>query len=800
MNWNELRKVLPGKDILEGEPSEFSVLSTNSRFIFNAKDCLFFAIKGVNHNGHNYLKDLYDKGCRSFIVEESIAVADLDGSNIRLVDSSVESLQFLAIDHRNKFQVPIIGITGSNGKTTVKEWLSTILSSKYVVTKNPKSYNSQIGVPLSVWGLSKRSECGIFEAGISRPGEMEKLEKVIQPTIGIFTSIGDAHAEGFSSRREKLLEKSKLFVNCEKIVCSMDDEIVFQTLSKIYPGKLVTWSLDNASAEYHFEWNENGLRLHGEDQIFDLPFKLDAWVSNALHVITSALELGCDPFKINEALKFLKPVEMRLQVKEGKNGTYIIDDTYNNDLPALEIALDFLRLQNQRSRKTVILSDFVQAHKEADLYERLVQMLENHHIDRLIGVGEKIMAASTFKGESEFFPTTKKLLRRLPEFRDEMILIKGARQFQLEKVVQRLQFKSHRTMLKINFEALRHNMEAFRRIVRSDVKVMAMVKAFAYGGGSHEIANFLQFLGVDYLGVAYTDEGISLRENGITIPIMVMNPDLDNLSYIQEYGFEVEVFNNHGLEAVASLQLPISIHIKMETGMNRLGFGKKDIPRILAILKHNPHINVRGIFTHLASAENPKDDDFTRKQIELFESQYQRISDQLNDPPLKHAVNSAGANRWPEYQFDMIRLGIGLYGFDTTNSLNLRPVGTLSSRISQVKEIGKGESVGYGRKGVAKQSSRIATIEIGYADGYLRAFGNGNGKINVNGQLCPTIGNICMDMTMIDVTGVNCQEGDPVIIFGENPTIADLANWSDTIPYEILTNISQRVQRVYTSE
>ncbi len=804
MKWAELVEILDHHQAISpNQDAVIQKLSTNSRFAQEENKSLFLAIEGDQHDGHDFIEEMHLAGCRNFIVEKEIAVNSFIDSNFLIVGSSVKCLQQIATLHRQSFDVPVIGITGSNGKTTVKEWLSIILGQQQVITKSPKSYNSQIGVPLSIWQLSNRTEIGIFEAGISKDGEMERLERIIQPTIGIFTSLGQAHADGFTSTREKLMEKAKLFLNCNKLIYSSDNPMVAETLGTLYPKKSITWSKTDAVADYQYKVSSNSVKLLKENTAFSfsLPFDFEIWVDNALHVITAALELGYQMDDIQRGLQQLKPVEMRLQVKEGRNGTYIIDDTYNNDLQALEIALDFLRQQKQRSRKTVVISDLLQSGlPDEELYERVSELLRRHQVDRLIGVGEKIFNLPDFGGETEFFKTTMDLLRQPPSFQDEMILVKGARPFELERFVKILQFKNHRTELRINFEALRYNLNQYRSFVEKNTKIMAMVKAFAYGGGSHEIANFLQFHGVDYLGVAYVDEGIGLRDHGINLPIMVMNPDQENLSLIFEYRLEPEIYSVQLLKQLISMQKPVSIHLKIETGMNRLGLDEKELKQVLNLLAQNPEVRVVGVFTHLSSSEDHNQDEFTEQQVSLFEKRIELIEKSIGYIPIRHVLNSSGIVRWKNYHFDMVRMGIGLYGFDATRTLNLRPVSTLVSRISQIKEVEKGETVGYNRKGVIKQKSKVATIEIGYADGLIRALGNGKGKINVKGTLCPIIGNICMDMTMIDVTGVNCSEGEMVKIFGDKPTVEEVASWAGTIPYEILTNVKARVQRVYHSE
>ena len=804
MKWQEIQEVLKELTVnQQGDSSgEVQQLVTDSRLLRHAESSLFFAISGNQHDGHDYIRSLSEKGVSYFVGERQINIEN-SGFHYLQVRSTPEALQKIAQFHRQKFDIPVVGITGSNGKTTVKEWLSIILGKKYRVVKSPKSYNSQIGVPHSVWQINKNHEAAIVETGISKKGEMAKLFEIVTPTIGIFTTIGPAHDEGFRDRAEKIREKSLLFQSCGKIVFCEDHHDIRDHLRETYPDQGVSWSTTDLGADLYFYPFRKGYAIdfEGDRYYFRLPFSFDIWLENVFHVITVSLLMGCEPYQIQEGLYELEPIPMRLEVKEGINSSFLIDDTYNNDLQGLTVALDFLKQQQQKSKKTLILSDLLQTGiSHSHLYREVDELLSQHNITRLIAIGPDLRdRKDQFSLPVTAYPTTSDFLSHPPSFGHEMILIKGARKFELEKVVSYLEIKNHRTILEVNFESIVHNLNTFRSYLKPDTKLMVMVKAFAYGGGSLEIANLLQFHQVDYLGVAYTDEAVALRKNGVTLPLMVMNPEFGEASLLSEYNLEPEVYNLMGLKRLVKLEDPPAVHLKIETGMNRLGFTDEQLPELLRFLKDN-NLRVAGIFTHFSSADDPSEDDYTRNQGQLFEKQIKKILDVLGYRPLIHAVNTAGIIRWEKYHYDMVRLGIGLYGHDSSGTIDLRPISTLRSKISQVKEVKKGGTIGYGRAGKADEDKRIAIVPIGYADGYLRLFSQGKGKMLVNGKLVPTIGNVCMDMTMLDISNVFAEEGDEVTIFGEDPTIRDLAEWAGTIPYEILTNISHRVKRIYLSE
>ena len=794
MLFSELGRIIDGRPTISHD-YEVRRFSTDTRTLSGRDEEVFVAIQG-NRDGHTFIQEALAKGVKNFLIEKELSI---DGGNTFLVKNSLNAFQDIASHHRRQFTIPIVGVTGSNGKTTVKEWLSVLLSSSLFVIKNPKSFNSQVGVPLSVMEIQKNHEVGVFEAGISQVGEMARLEKIIHPTIGIFTTLGSAHSEGFNSDQEKLEEKLQLFQHSNKVIYRKD--VVYSSAIEETVGqKSVTWSLD-VKADYHVSWEENAIRINGI--VYETSLKTETELENITHAIIGALELEQTREGILQGLKLIKPLPMRLALKKGINDCFILDDSYNNDLQGLKVAIDYLESHKQKQKKTLILSDILQSGEDDEtLYQQVNELLLDHQIGRLIGVGTKISScARLFDVEKEFFETTEDLLSKLPEFKQEMVIVKGARDFGLERVAKRLEERTHGTILEVNFEALQNNLNQYRNLLSPETQIMVMVKANAYGSGVLEVANFLQHQRVNRLGVAYVDEAILLRKHGITIPIMIMNPDVSSFHDFEKYNLEAEIFSlSHLDHFLASVTEYPSVHLKIDTGMHRLGFSESDLPILQQRLDANPQLKVAGIFTHFSGSDSPEHDAFTRKQAQLFERVYEILVDSLGYRPLKHACNSSGIVRWPEYHFDMVRLGIGLHGFDPTNTLSLRTTSQLKSTISQVRSLEPGETIGYSRKGEVKKKSAIAILPIGYEDGFLRTFGNGNAMVWCRGRLCPTIGNVCMDMLMVDVTDTGAQEGDEVILFGESPTIQDLAKWANTIPYEILTNVSGRVKRVFIWE
>lgn len=797
-------------------------LLIDSRKLLNSSETLFFALVTNRNNGHKYIKDLYQQGVRNFIIsDEHFKVEDFFGSNFILVPDSLVALQKLATYHRSNFKTPVIALTGSNGKTIVKEWLFQLLKDKYNIVRSPKSFNSQIGVPLSVWQLNSEHQLAIFEAGISHPNEMQNLEEIIKPDIGIFTNIGDAHGENFINVTDKIDEKLKLFKNCSKILYCRDYEDLNQRIknnSLTADKEKICWSR-KGNANLLISRIESGTHdtiiqgIYNNDFLnITIPFIDYASIENAISCWLLMLELKLPQEYIIEQMAHLSPVAMRLELKEGISNCSIINDSYNSDLGSLAIAIDFLKQQNQHQKKTLILSDILQSNKDdVAIYKQVAHVLKTKGINRLIGVGPSISKnQSLFEGEKYFFDNTEELIKNLVRFNfnNETILLKGARAFGFERLGKLLQQKAHETILEINLTALVNNLNYYRSLLKPQTKLMAMVKAFSYGSGSFEIANVLQFNNVDYLAVAYTDEGVELRKAGITLPIMVMNPEPQSFEAMLTYNLEPDVYSFRVLNQLFEfLDLmgdnhSLSIHVELDTGMHRLGFEKADINELIVRLKNRRNILLKSVFSHFVGSEEHSLDYYTHKQIKEFNEMSAEILSHYDYPIIRHLCNSSAITRFPEAQFDMVRLGIGLYGISSYEyeQNKLQQVGTLRSIISQIRNIKSNDSVGYNRKGLVSVDSRVATVPIGYADGLSRRLSNGKGKFYVNGYLAPIIGNVCMDMVMIDVTKVPCNEGDEVIIFGDKNPIAQIADASETIPYEILTSISRRVKRIYYQE
>lgn len=817
LHFKQLRKLTKGTllQLVEDRPVEH--LITDSRKLLINPEALFFAVDGARHDGHAFIEDLYHKGIRQFVVEKPISLSALPDANIIQVNSSTLALQQIATQHRNHFDLTVIGITGSNGKTIVKEWLGQMLSAKLKVVKSPKSYNSQIGVPLSVWQIRQEHEIGVFEAGISQVGEMENLEAVIQPQIGIFTMIGTAHDEGFENIQQKVVEKSKLFKNVSKLIYCRDQQPVHEVLKQFSNKELISWGKSEKSKIQVLKIKKSNsstdltLSYKGKQIAFSFPFSNDASIENCMHCVAFLLSESFAPAFIQQQVNQLDTVSKRLELKQGANNCYLIDDTYNNDFGGLQIALEFMGQQKHKEKKTVILSDLLQTGlKEHILYSSIADLLHNKGIDRLIGIGEAIGRNSQyFKMDMAFYDNTEDFLDSISknDFNNELLLIKGAREFHFERIVELLQQKTHGTVLEINLDALTHNLNFYRSKLSPPTKLMVMVKAFAYGSGSDEVANLLQFHRVDYLAVAYADEGVALREHGISIPIMVMNPSVENFGQMIRNKLEPEIYSLSQLKALVNFlkeekKTGIRIHLKLDTGMHRLGFAQQDLKAVLDYLSQNPRITVSSVFSHLAGADEALHNEFSHHQVHRFLKMKAYLSKESNMKPFYHILNSAGIIRFPEYHFDMVRLGIGLYGIDSSGQQQdqLQAISTLKTTISQIKHIQKGETVGYSRKGVASKDTVLATLAIGYADGFDRRFGQGNGHVLIHGQMAPVVGNVCMDMTMVDITGIPAEEGDEVIIFGKDMPIRKLAAAIGTIPYEILTSVSERVKRVFFTE
>jgi alanine racemase len=788
----------------------------DSRQVSFPTTSLFFAIQGERRDGHDFIQQLYDKGVRNFIVEKKIGTRPFPKANFILVKKSVAALQQLALFHRSQFSLKSIGITGSNGKTIVKEWLLQFLQNDHQVVASPKSYNSQIGVPMSVFLIRKEHTLGIFEAGISTTNEMEFSEKIIQPEIGIFTNIGDAHSGGFKNIEEKLEEKLKLFQKCKTIVFCEDNELVHERMQQFGKEKLFTWS---RKGKAHLQITSTSKQKQKTliEGIFNkkkisitIPFTDEASIENAIHCWAVLLFLKKKNSWIAEKIQQLRPVPMRLEIKEGVNNCLIINDSYNADLTALKIALNYLEQQGKLNQRTLIISDILQVEMSTKiLYQTIAQLIEDKSISKVIGIGQHIFSLKKYldkKIKTQFFKTTLDFLKKAQttNFQNENILLKGARPFEFEKIAERLSKKNHNTVLEIDLNALVLNLNVYNSFLKPKTKLMAMVKASAYGSGSVEVAKLLEFQKVDYFAVAYADEGVELRKAGIQLPILVLNPEEAVFDALEKQNLEAEIYSLELLEKFvhhfSNKKLKILIHLKLDTGMKRLGFEEKDLDYLIAILKKNKHIKIQSIFSHLAGSEANEHDDFTKNQVSRFQKMYDEICAGLKISPMRHILNTSGINRFPQHQMEMVRLGIGLYGIDGSQTIQnqLQKVHTLKATISQIKNITKGETIGYGRKGKAKKAMRIATISIGYADGLMRSAGNGNFSVLIQGKRAHIVGNICMDMCMVDVTKIpEAATGDEVIIFGENPTVEELANVMGTIPYEIFPTISDRVKRVY---
>jgi len=799
-----------------------SILLTDSRQVFFPNETLFFALTTKNNDGHKYISELYDLQVRNFVVSKMDPEwSDFKDANFLLVKDTLDALQRIAAFHRNRFDIPVVGITGSNGKTVVKEWLYQVLSERYNITHSPRSYNSQIGVPLSVWQMNEKTEIGIFEAGISQPEEMSRLEPIISPTIGVFTNLGQAHQEGFVSLKQKCLEKLELFIKADVIICEEENELLEECMEiACLSHKRLTWSrkMSNKSP-LHILKIEKGDNITTIRYSFleyktkiEIPFNDDASIENAINVLCVVHYLRFPMDYIAEKMIKLEPVAMRLDVRPAKNNSTLINDTYNSDINSLNIALDFLgqRTTNNSLRKVLILSDIPQSGMASkELYILAADLINKKHIDNLIGIGPEILAnKELFKNvEADFYTSTDEFIKSglWTKLHDSVILLKGARSFQFEHINKLLEMKTHETVLDINLDAIVHNFNYYKSRLNPETKIICMVKAGGYGTGASEVAKTLQYHKCDCLAVAVAEEGVALRKEGIILPIIVLNAEVGGFEELITYKLEPEVYNFRILDAYikeAKMQgiSNYPIHIKIDTGMHRLGFTQQDIPELINRIKGQNGIFIQSVFSHLAASESWDFDEFTHSQIANFKEIAKEVQNNFSHPILRHILNSAGIERFPEEQMDMVRLGISLYGVSASGLSGLRNVCTLKTTILQIKEVEKGETVGYGRKGVIEKDSRIATIRIGYADGLSRQFGNGVGAVLVNGQIAPIVGNICMDLTMIDITGLDVNEGDIVIVYGNELPVINLAKKINTIPYELLTSISQRVKRVYYKE
>lgn len=813
-------------------PATIDWLLTDSRSLSFPEETLFFALPAKRNTGANYIPELIARGVRNFVVsEEDFSKEELgmkhegQGSaegnvslNYLVVPSPLKALQRLAEQHRGKFGIPVVGITGSNGKTVVKEWLHQLLGNERRIVRSPRSYNSQIGVPLSVWQMDEASELAIFEAGISEPGEMRALQNIIKPTIGILTNIGGAHQENFFTLQEKCMEKLTLFKDCDVVIYNGDDEFISNCVAKsMLSAREIAWSCKDMERPLYIskiEKKEDGTlisyRYLDMDNSFMLPFIDDASIENSLHCLAACLYLMLPAEQITERMATLEPVAMRLEVKEGKNGCLLINDSYNSDLGSLDIALDFLyrRSQSVGLKRTLILSDILETGQNVPtLYRQVAQLVASRGIERIIGVGEDIsLCADRFNMERDFFPDTPSLIKAIEsgklKLENEIILIKGARKFGFDALTELIEKKVHETILEVNLGAMVANLNHYRSYLKPETKMVCMVKASAYGAGSYEIAKTLQEHRVDYLAVAVADEGSELRKAGITANILIMNPEMTAFKTMFDYKLEPEVYSFHLLEALIREAekegiANFPIHVKIDTGMHRLGFAPEEMPLLIDRLRRQNAVIVKSVFSHLVGSDSPLFDSFTRRQIETFEKAAGELQAAFPHKILRHICNSAGIERFPGAQFDMVRLGIGLYGINPIDNSVMHNVSTLKTTILQIHDVSEDETVGYSRKGHLTRLSRIAALPIGYADGLNRHLGNGHCYCMVNGQRAYYVGNICMDVCMIDVTDIDCKEGDTVEIFGDHLPVTVLSDALETIPYEVLTSVSGRVKRIY---
>lgn len=790
------------------EVVDIADVSIDSRSLRNNNNTLFFAIQGQNFDAHLFIEDLILKGIKYFVVQKIPQKLEKKAIFF-VVDDSLKAFQDFVAYYRSKFDFPVIGITGSNGKTIVKEWLNFLLSSDFTIIKSPKSYNSQVGVPLSVIAINENHNLGIFEAGISLPNEMDALERIIQPNIGILTSIGSAHDEGFKNREQKILEKLKLFKNVDVVICEFNQEVI----KLISPTlKLLTWSFKNEGNVNFNLIKVDVLEVSSDFGNFEIkiPFVDKSSLQNIATCVSTLLYFNIPIVDIQKRVANLYRVEMRLQIKNGIHNCTLIDDSYSSDYQSLKIALDVLENHKTHENKTVILSDIFQSgFDENILYAKVEKLLLGNKIQRVFAIGNKIKNHLNLLDNVIRFDSTQDFLYHFKDdhFANETILIKGARSFEFEKIVSLLEDKKHETVLEINLDAVTHNLNFYKSKLKPDTKVMVMVKAFGYGNGSYEIAKLLQHHKVDYLGVAFADEGVELRNAGIAMPIIVMNPENSAFSTMIAYHLEPEIYGISELNAFIKVAqshnlYKYPIHLKLNTGMNRLGFVQQNFDELIPILKASNLLDVKSIFSHLATSDMPEEIDFTHEQLKKFKIWSNELIDTLEINPIRHILNTSGIYNFSEHQYQMVRVGIGLYGVgnDVVEDEQLQNVATLKTLILQINDVEVGESVGYGRRFVANRKSKIATIPIGYADGIRRAWGNEVGYVIINNKKASIVGSICMDMMMVDVTEIDCEIGTEVLIFGEQLRVTEIAKAWNTIPYEVMTGISQRVKRIFYKE
>lgn len=815
---NDITELIGARRYGQSE-AQIDWLLTDSRSLAFPESTLFFALRTKLGDGHHYIDNLYHRGVRNFVVGVLPPHYETlyPDANFLLVVNPLKSLQRLAKQHRERIDLPIIGVTGSNGKTVVKEWLYQLLSPQMNVTRSPRSYNSQVGVPLSVWQLDEHSQIGIFEAGISQPDEMQALHEMILPTIGVMTNLGSAHQENFATLEEKCYEKLSLFKDSDVLVYCADDPLIQECVGNaLLHGDVIAWSTTDPERALYINLvkkQDNGTTISytylGQKFSYTIPFSDEASITNSIHCLAVCLYLHITPENIAERMQHLEPVAMRLEVIQGVRNCTLINDTYNSDVTSLDIALDFMnrRPELKDKSKTLILSDILQTGMPAiELYNKVSDMITHRGIDKLIGVGPEISATQMlFKTQSLFFESTEALIKSgvIDQLSNEIILIKGSRQFEFEQITAALSLRVHETTLDVNLKAIAENLNFYRSFMKPETKITCMVKASAYGAGSVEVAKTLQDRGVDYLAVAVADEGADLRRAGITTGIIVMNPEMSAFNTLFKYDLEPEVYSFKLLDALVHAAekegiQDFPVHIKIDTGMHRLGFDpENDMNELIFRLKHQTAVIPRSVFSHFVGSDSPDFDEFSTRQFNLFDSASKVLQAAFPFKILRHICNSAGIERFPERHLDMVRLGLGLYGIDPIDNRRLHNTTSLRTTILQIRNVPAEDSIGYSRKTILTRPSRIAAIPIGYADGLNRHLGNRNGYCLVNGKRAPYVGNICMDVCMIDVTDIPCKEGDMVEIFGDNLPVTELSDRLDTIPYEILTSVSNRVKRIY---
>ena len=772
---------------------------------------VFIALRGPRFDGHDFLAEAHARGIRQFVLSGPVPAA-LTDSTVWQVKDPLRTLQDWAAWHRARFAIPVVAVTGSNGKTIVKEWAAQLIGGDVRLHRSPKSYNSQVGVALSLLGLDDTHEAAIIEAGISRRGEAARLNQLIRPTLGVLTSLGAAHDEGFADRREKLTEKLRILRGA--------DTLLLRTANG--EDQAATEVLLHSHQLHHLHIDPTGPpgAVHGELRTprgsvpfaFPLPHPDAASRSNAALAYHIARHLGIAAPTLRQRTARLRPVAMRLEVRRARHRSWLLDDSYSADLDSLRIALAFFRRQNTAPTTTLILSDFLESGRSAEsLYATLAGLLGPPYPARLIGIGSAIVRLREQLPAAvvqHYFPDTDTALADFDwdELVNTGILLKGARAFRFERIAARLRARQHRTELRIDLDALRNNLHRFRQRLAPATRTLVMVKAAAYGGGGLEVARLLAAERVDYLGVAYTDEGVALRRGGIELPMLVLNPAPESYADLLTYRLEPELYQLSALHELGAFVRArgarCSVHLKIDTGMRRLGFAPAELPGVAAALAVYPELRVATVFTHLAGSEAPKHAAFTRQQLAAFDTAYADLCATLGYRPARHALNTAGILRFPAHRYEMVRLGVGLYGIDPTGGdIELTPVFELRATVSQVRTVAAGESVGYDRRGAADRARRIATVSVGYADGLPRRAGNGAYALRVRGLPAPLVGNVCMDMCMIDVTDVpSVRAGDPVTVFGPTAPVEALAQATGTIAYEILTGIGPRVPRVYTTE